>query len=207
MSNAFARFKRLDSRLERPLLWAILVAAVLVGAVVLAAGVLRIVAGLSSGHIPLSLLVDGSLPPEADAGSADLVQGTYASASVVVSGLSPLPVFLWVLSAVTVTLTTLLISAAVAHLCFKRLRGRTFDHSVSRMAIVVGFVVTLGSIVSEGFGGLGLMIAGDELGARGFWTLGFAFDFTPVLAGFAILLVATAFEYGNSLQRDTEGLI
>lgn len=207
MSLAFARFKRLDTRLERPLLWSFLVAAVLVGLASLVTGVLRLAEALSSGHIPLHLLIGGSLPSAADAGTADLVQGTYASASVLVSGLSPLPVFLWALSGVLVTLTTAVISAAVAQLCWKLLRLRAFDRSVSQMANLVGFVLVVGSLISEGFGGLGRMIATDELGAGNVWTAGFVINFAPMMAGFVILLVALAFEAGTRLQRDNEGLI
>lgn len=207
MSPAFARFQHFDTRVERPLLWAFLVAAVLMGLAALAAGVLRLGEGLSTGQISLSLLVDGSLPPAADAGTADLVQGSYESASVLISGLSPMPIILWTISGVLSTLTSVVISAAVAHLCWKLLRRRTFDRSVARMAIIVGFVLVLGSIISEGFGGLGRMIAADELGAGGFWTPGAVVNLTPLMAGFAVLLVALAFEAGTRMQRDTEGLV
>ena len=210
MSTTLARLKRFDARLERPTLWTFFGAAILVAIASLTVGLVGLIRALSTDRIPLSLLVDTDLPPEADAGTANLVEGTYASASVLISDLSPAPVLLWALGQVIALATTTLICAAVAHLCWKLLHRQAFDRSVSWMAISVGFLLTIGTILGSGFGGLGLMMASSELGPVSpgrFWTPGFELDLTPMLAGFVILLVAMAFEAGTRLQRDTEGLV
>ena len=210
MSTTLARFQRLDARLQRPTLWAFFGAAILVALTSMTFGIISLIAALTRDQIPLTLLADAPLPAEADAGTAQLVEGTYASASVLISGLSWGPIFLWALSHVVAILTTVLISAAVVHLCWKLLHHRAFDRSVSWMAISVGFVLTVGTILGNGFGGLGLMMASTELGPVSpgrFWTPGFSLDLTPMLAGFVILLVAMAFEVGTRMQRDTEGLV
>ncbi|MFC5929482.1 hypothetical protein D6T64_19380 [Cryobacterium melibiosiphilum] len=210
MSTTYARLKRLDARLERPILWTFLGAAILVAVINLTLGLVHLITGLTSDRIPLSLLIDAPLPAEADAGTAQLVEGTFSSASVLISGLSSLPIFLWALSNVVAMVTTALICAAVAHLCWKLLRRRAFDQSVSWMATSVGAVLVLGSTLGGALGGFGLMVASTELDTvspGGFWPLGFQVDPTPVLVGFVILLVAMVFEVGNRLQRDTEGLV
>ncbi|TFD54418.1 hypothetical protein E3T55_02980 [Cryobacterium frigoriphilum] len=209
MTTTYARLKRLDARLERPILWTFFGAAIMVALISLTLGLIHLLTGLTSDRIPLTLTVDAPLPAEADAGTATLVEGTFASASVLISGLSPLPVFLWALSSVVAMVTTAVICAAVAHLCWKLLRRRAFDRSVTRMALSVGFVLVLGSIIGGGFGGLGLMIATGELGAPStpFWPLAVFLDLTPMMVGFVILLVAMVIEVGTRLQRDTEGLV
>ena len=106
--------------------------------------------------------------------------------------------------------TTAMICAAVAHLCWKLLRRRAFDRSVSWLAMSVGAVLAVGSTLGGGLGGLGLMIASTELDAVSpgrFWPMGFQVDPTPVMVGFVILLVAMVFDAGTRLQRDTEGLV
>lgn len=210
MSETLARLKRFDARLERPVLWIFFGGAILVAVLSFTFTLIGLITALTTDRIPLTLLVDTDLPIEADAGTANLIEGTYASASVLISDLSPAPVFLWALGEVVALLTTALICAAVAHLCWKLLHGHAFDRSVSWMAICVGFVLTIGTILGSGFGGLGLMMASGELGPVSpdrFWTPGFEFNMTPLLAGFVILLVAMAFEAGTRMQHDTEGLV
>ena len=42
---------------------------------------------------------------------------------------------------------------------------------------------------------------------RGLWPLAGRFDLTFLGVGLVLLLVGLAFEYGERLQRDTEGLV
>lgn len=47
----------------------------------------------------------------------------------------------------------------------------------------------------------------DSSTVQGFWPLIGSMDGTPLGIGVGLLLVGLAFEYGEGLQRDTEGLV
>jgi len=41
----------------------------------------------------------------------------------------------------------------------------------------------------------------------GFWPMAFSGDLSPIGFGLALLIVASAFEYGERLTRQTDGLV
>ncbi|TFC00826.1 hypothetical protein E3O42_12040 [Cryobacterium adonitolivorans] len=91
------------------------------------------------------------------------------------------------------------------------------------VATVVGqlltdrFVVTLfadalllGTVLWQGFGGLGRMIAAGELNGDapgGFWPLATLVDLAPGGTGVVLLVAAAAISMGQRLQRETDGLV
>ena len=211
-AKPISRIKRLDAALERPITWLFLIGAVAWGLGSTVTRLIQLISNLISDRIPLSLFAEAPLPVPSDAsgGTAQLVHGSFESAFVTVSDLSPMAVFLIALGSATGILTNLIVSMAVAHLCWKLLRRRPFDRSVSWMVMAVGTILMLGTVIGGGLGGLGHMMAAVELNSdiqSGFWALGFSLDITPLVVGLVLFLVTMAFEAGTRMQRDTEGLV
>lgn len=205
-----SRIARFERAFERYLTWVVLFGALATGVIAAVTGTSGLVSNLSSERMPLTLLTDTALPPEASGGTARIVDGTFETAFVTLSNLTPLTNFLIALGTVAGILTTIIVSTAVALLCWKLLKRRPFDRSLSWMAYAVGSVLMVGTILGQGFGGLGRMMAASELnrdGLNGFWPLTTPLDFAPAFVGIAVLMVAAAFEAGRRLQRDTEGLV
>jgi hypothetical protein len=205
-----SRITRIERALERYLTWVVLFGALATGVLSTVTGTVGLISNLSSDTIPLTLLTNAALPPEASGGTAQIVDGSFETAFVTLSHLTPLTRFLIALGAAVGILTTLIVSTAVALRCWKLQNRRPFDRSVSWMAYAVGSVLLIGNILGQGFGGLGRMMAADELnrdGVNGFWPLITPLDLSPAFVGIALLLVATAFEAGRRLQRDTDGLV
>ena len=211
-AKPLSRIKRLDAALERPITWLFLIGALAWGLFTAIFGLIQLISSLITDRIPLNLIADSPIPVPSDAsgGTAQLVHGSFDTAVVTVSDLSPLPVSLIALESATAILTTLIVSAAVAHLCWKLLRRRPFDRSVSWMIMAIGAILMFGTVIGGGFGGLGHMMAALELNSdvqSGFWALGFSLDITPLVVGLVLFLVSMAFEAGTRMQRDTEGLV
>jgi len=200
----------LERRLGRGLTWLVLAGAVVFGALSAVLGVITLIGQLISDQFTVSLLVDADLPAEASAGTAELVHGAFSTASVTVSGLSALPRFLLTLEGATALATGLLVSVTIGYFCWSLLRRRPFDKPVFWLVALVGYALVLGTVVGQGFGGLGRMMAAGELspaGGDGFWPLAALIDPAPAVAGVVILVAAGAIRVGQRLQQDTAGLV
>jgi hypothetical protein len=189
----------------------ILAAVAIYAVLVLITGAIAIVSTLISGEHLLSLAVDGALPPEADAGSATLIDGRYESARVYIGDLTPATSGLLVAGLIVNVLTQLLVAASFAYLAFRLLQRRPFLRSLTWSFVVAGAALLIGSIIAQTLGLFGSWLATTELGATGekadFWQLAFTIDPAPLGFGVGLMLVGSAFEYAQKLSRDTEGLV
>ncbi|MBC7589994.1 MAG: hypothetical protein H7226_02975 [Salinibacterium sp.] len=196
---------------SRVTLWVFLALAVAAGLLALAFGLGGVIASLTSGTTPLTLALDHGLPAAADRGSASIVSGGYDSASVVVSGLDSGTVALATIARVAGVLTQAAIAASVALLAWRLLRGRAFRRSLSLIVAISGAMLLIGGLLSGGLGLLAAWMTADQLNGSstvdGFWPIIGTVDGTPLGIGVCLLLVGLAFEYGERLQRDTEGLV
>jgi len=185
--------------------------AIAAGLFALIFGLGGVVASLTSGTTPLTLSLDHALPAAADRGSASIVSGGYDSASVVVSGLDSGTVALATIARIAGVLTQAAIAASIALLAWRLLRGRAFRRSLSLIVAISGAILLIGGLLSSGLGVLAAWMTADQLnGSRtleGFWPIIGTVDGTPLGIGVCLLLVGLAFEYGERLQRDTEGLV
>lgn len=200
----------LDGRLASVLTWVVLVGAVLWGLLATVLGAWTIIEQLVRDRFTVTLFADAPLPGAASAGTAVLTSGSYATAEVTVGRLSALPRFLLTLEASTALATALLVSATVAYFCWSVLRRRPFNRPVFTLVALVGYALVLGTVLGQGFGGLGRMIAAGELNsgpAEGFWPLAVLVDLGPAGTGLVLLVAAAAISLGQRLQRDTDGLI
>ena len=204
------RDARLERRLGRVLTWMVLVGAVVFGALSVGIGTFSLIDQLIRDRFSVTLLVDAPLPAAASAGTAHLVDGAFNTAQVTVSGLSSLPRFLLTLEGATALATGLLVSVTIGYFCWSVLRRRPFSRPVFWLVALVGYALILGTVLGQGFGGLGRMIAAGELNGvvpDGFWPLAVLVDLAPAGTGLVLLVAAAAISLGQRLQRETDGLV
>jgi hypothetical protein len=195
----------------RVVVWGFFALAVVAGLFTLVFGTVGVITSLAAGTTPLTMALNLPLPAAANPGSAVIVSGSYDSASIVVSGLVPGTVILATVARVAGILTQAAISASIALLAWRLLRGRAFRRSLSLTVAFSGAILLIGGLVSGGVGLLAAWTAADQLvGGLSIgspWPLIGTVDATPLGMGVCLLLVGLALEYGERLQRDTEGLV
>lgn len=197
---------------SRAIVWGIFGIAVLVLVGTLALSVWGIASTIGSGSIGLTLATEQQLPAEADQGPAVLLSGTYDSASVVVSGLDGGSFAVAIIAKVLLSITQIAIAASVALLCWSLVKARPFRRSLSLTVTLAGAIVLIGGILSAGLTVLSSFMVADQLnapdaGLDGFWPILAGIDPTFIAIGVALLLAGLAFEYGDKLQHETEGLV
>lgn len=198
------------TRAVRGLLWVFLVGAAVIAAIIVVVGTIATTHTLTSGQVPLNLVALHPLAPATDPGTAKIVSGEYETASVFVSHLTAGTVALAVTASIANTLTQAAVAVLVAILAWRVLRRRMFRRSLSYAATFAGGILLIGGLIAQGAGGLATGVAASEINGgtgRGLWPMAGRFDLTFLGVGLALLLVGLAFEYGERLQRDTEGLV
>ncbi|MDF2992113.1 MAG: cation transport ATPase [Microbacterium sp.] len=197
-----------SARMERGTVL-LFVAAGLVMGLALALPAIRAAVDLAGGEGAISLLTDAQVPRSPSAEGATIVSANYESARVVASGLSSQTRLLLVLGAAFGALTTLLTVSAVVLFFLLLMWRRPFHRALILATQVAGSALLLGGMLSAGLGGLGRMMAADELNpsAGDVFIIGFAFDPAWTLVGLGVLALSVVFTYGTRLQRDTEGLV
>ena len=196
---------------SRVVFWMCLAAAVLVGGITLVVGLTEIVSALVNNRTALTLIADRPLPvAEASSSGSRIIEGSFETAHVIVVDL-PFGISALVAAATLVdVLTRVAIATLVALLSWRLLRGAVFARSLSVVAVIAGGALLIGGVLTQGFGSLAAIMAAADLngpGGRGFWPLAGRLDFTTIVTGLILLLVGLAFEYGERLQRETEGLV
>ncbi|WP_151199593.1 hypothetical protein [Cryobacterium sp. LW097] len=204
------RTSRLEHRLGRVLTWLVLIGAVLSGLLATGIGAVTLVRQLLTERFVVTLFADAPLPSAASTGTAQIHGGSFDTAEVTVTGLSALPRFLLTLEGSTALATALLVSATVFYFCWSVLRRRPFNRPVFWLVALVGYALLLGTVLGQGFGGLGRMIAAGELNGDapdGFWPQATLVDLAPAGTGLVLLVAAAAISLGQRLQRETDGLV
>jgi hypothetical protein len=204
------RNARFTAAFVRGVIWAVLAISLLVGAVTLATGAVTTVDSIASNSIRLSLVAEQTLPAAADRGESHIVEGAYETAGVLVTDLPVGIAALASAASIVQILTQVAVAACGALLAWRLLRKQLFRRSLSITVTLAGAALLTGGIFSQGFGSLAAaMAAGDLNGGQhpGFWPIAGRIDGTTLFFGLVLLLVGLAFEYGERLQRDTEGLV
>jgi hypothetical protein len=200
------------SRSTRGVVWVVLVVSLLVALAIAVASAVSIFDSASTGRLHTVLEAGHALPGPADQGPAQLVEGSYESASVVVAGLPVAIVVLGCVAAAIGALTAISLAVAVAAIAWRMLRPEPFAHRLSLIVTVVGGIVLIGSLLSSGIGVMVAWMTAEQLndpaaGLDGFWPTMATLDPGPLGLGFGLMLVGLAFEYSERLQRDTAGLV
>ena len=89
------------------------------------------------------------------------------------------------------------------------LRGKPFHRVVRPAILLAACSLAFGSLLTQGVGGLGQMMAASDLNDQlgGILVVGFSFDIVPIVAGFGLLALSYVIAAGMRLERDTEGLV
>lgn len=167
-----------------------------------------------------------------DAPTATVVSGGINTADVTVSGLG-LGARLWLASGHAVQgLTLTFIALVVALLCHRVLAGSPFRPVLARATKAAAVAVTIGGLTWQILFMIGGSMASAQLLDVDAWssqlpaqviadyifarfdqtglpqsTLAIAVDFWPILIGTTLAALALAFETGERMQSDTDGLI
>lgn len=127
-----------------------------------------------------------------------------------VFGTTDVVVVLTTVGGAAAMLTQAALCAAVAVLAWRVPRRNPFRRSVSLAVTCAGAILLVGGMISQAANSIATGLAASELnvsGSRGFWPLAGRFDPTFLVIGVVLLLVGLAFEYGERLVRDTDGLV
>lgn len=190
---------------DRVAIWAILIAGFFGGGFVaglgLITGIFRLI---DPAGFPVQLIAD--IPID---GGPGILAAHGNSLLVSTESLSAGP--LWALAAadIVAAVATGCVAASFAFVLYRIVQRRPFHRSTQTSAIVAGCAIAFGSLLSQGLGGLGQMMAADELNDElgGIAVAGFEFQPLLPIVGFGILALAYVFRAGERLQRDTEGLV
>jgi hypothetical protein len=161
--------------------------------------------------IPLPLHDGGSVHELDDV--PEVLASSYSAASVTVGGLPAGARWLLVLEGALPALATVGVCAVAWWLGVSLIRARPFRRSMSTAIGVAAILVLAAGLLGQLSGALGRSIAVDHLAAgdpgvhKILWPFLAEIGLAPVGWGFALALIATAFQLGSRLQKDTEGLV
>jgi hypothetical protein len=197
---------------DRAGIWIILGGAGLVALGALVGGTSRVVQALATGTHFLTLAVETSLPAEADTGTALLLRGNYESAFVAVTNLTGETTALLTAADILGVITETSVALSFVYLAWRLLKAKPFVRSLTVAFSIAGSVLALGSLIGQFLAGFGrwqvaLELGPADAGTDTFWPLIMNIDPAPIAFGFALLVVASAFYYGDRLSRETEGLV
>lgn len=191
---------------------AVAILAVVYGAVALVFGVAHVVDTIGAPATPVTLPASADVPtgPLGSGASATITSGAFTSAEVTIGGLSTGARLLLASGAGIDVLTQLGVVTAVVMLCWRMLKERPFTRTITTTATIVACTIAIGGMLSQALSGFGGWSAVQELGWSGPddpFLFGLVFTPAPVLAGFALAVVAQAFQLAERLQHDTDGLV
>lgn len=109
-------------------------------------------------------------------------------------------------------LATVAVCAALWWLGLSLIRQRAFRKSMVPVLATAAFTLIVSAMIAPLFGAIARAQVVERLTAAGadtsgFWMFQYQLDPAPIGWGIALALVATAFEVGQRLQRETEGLV
>jgi hypothetical protein len=183
------------------------VAAGLWGIAVLVTGVMGTVNMLVAESIrlpqPVKTPAEVAIDPDA---AVQLVEATNRSADIEIAGASTVIRSLLASSWALDTVMHLAIVVGLIALSVALLRGRPFVPNLRRVLMGVSLALVVGGLGSAGLLGFANMEVAAALDAPGFPVMA-EFDLTAPLIGLVLAVVVIVFEFGERLQRDTEGLV
>lgn len=193
---------------------AISLVALLVAVLAVWVGAIKIGSALSpvfSVTLPTDIDVPGASPINGSVPSIPtVIGGQFDTATVAIAGLSIGARVLIVAAALVGMLCAILVALAIAYLCRRLRHGDPFIPALSRALFVASLTLMIGGVIGQGLTVGGAWLACDELNAaRGSHEFipGGPLDYTPMIAGIVLGVIAAAFRASERMQRDTEGLV
>ncbi|MGO4488675.1 hypothetical protein [Microbacterium sp. 2RAF4] len=147
--------------------------------------------------------------PAVLAASSNISEAQYDTVTLTATGLSLSPRLLLAIADALAILGPFVLCVAVAWLCIRLLIGRPFGSAATWGIAVAALAVMAGGLMSQAvranaFSEIALEL---DLVSAGVPAFEMSIDLAPFGWGFALVVVAGAFEIGQRLQRDTEGLV
>ena len=168
-------------------------------------GVVGAVNTLTADAVTMPQPVSVDITP-GPSGSLQILEGSYRSADIVVTGVTDVVRALLVSGMILDVIMHLALVFGIIMLCVSLVRGRPFIPAMVRTLVFMAFALVICGMLSSGLLGFANMEVASALDRPEFPIVA-ELDFTSALVGIALALVATAFKFGERLQRDTEGLI
>lgn len=168
-----------------------------------------IATALSTGEVPFTLLTEAEIAATSTTDGPRLVSATYQQASIIASGLSPTASGFLLAGHSAGVLAAIAVAASVVWFVCLLLWRRPFHRSLVAASSTAGFALLVGGLLSTGLGGLGRMMAADELNplVGDVFFVGFGFDPVVWVVGALVLALSFVFQRGTSLEHDTQGLV
>ena len=187
--------------------------ALVYAAVAVAGGVVAVAESLGGESLEMTLPASASLPtavlgdPEAT-GQPRVLSGQFTHASASIADLGLAPRVLHAAGSGILSLTAVTVALALAYLCWTLYKRRPFLAATTRAIEVAAAALLVGGFAGPALLGFSAWTAIDQLGLdQDLLPLSLQIDLMPVVAGVALAIVAMAFQLGERMQRDTEGLV
>lgn len=147
--------------------------------------------------------------PAALAASPAISEAHYDTVTITAEGLSLSPRLLLTIADGLSILGPIALCVAVAWLCVRLFVGRPFGTAATWGIGAAAIAVMAGGLLSQAVRASAFSEVSQELGlaSAGVPMFEMSIDLAPLGWGFALAVVAGAFEIGQRLQRDTEGLV
>lgn len=161
--------------------------------------------------VPVSLPVQG-MQMDSLADADGIAAAEYTQSLVSFEALDAGTRWLLLAEVALPALATVIVCAALWWLGLSLIRQRAFRKSMVPVLATASLALIVAGMIAPLLGGIARAQVVEQLTAsgadsRGFWMLLVQLDPAPIGWGIALALVATAFEVGQRMQRETEGLV
>lgn len=167
----------------------------------------RIVEVLTASEVPVLAPFIGERAQLPLGPGGGLVAVEVQEATVHAGDLAPATLFALIAAPIVSTLATLIVIACIALFCRNLLRGVAFSPTNTRLVITTSIAIVAGWAVASLFTTMGVNGAFAALSDHEYDNVIFATDFTPAIVALVLSAVGLAFQAGERMQRDTEGLV
>jgi len=187
------------------------IGALLVAALILVSFVVTLFQRLASGEVTFPVLTETPVPERQFGDGRGLTAAVFSETEVTAGGLSPFPFAAFIAADAINALTGLVVTLALAFMGWRLLKGDPFRKSVIYSSIAAASALILGPFLALLLSTTAttralLEIAGPKDG-RPELIFATELNLAPVLVGVSLAIVLGAFEFGQKLKADTEGLV
>ncbi|MFG6493658.1 hypothetical protein [Microbacterium sp. P03] len=167
----------------------------------------RLVEVASARSIPVLVPFTGETAPLPIGPAGSAVDVSVDRAVIDVADPAPATLFAVWAQPVVVGLTLIALIAIAGLFCLRLARGRAFRRGTARLMYTGAGVVAVGWVLGSILSNMTVNGALAAVSDRSYDGVVFESDLTPVFVILVLTAVATAFQIGERLQRETEGLV